>query len=104
MTDTPETCWLNEDCIAGYHHDGVCRFPSWMDAKCRFFYATERPHDPWGDFSISYRNPMEKGRDIASMEEARELAETCASGTPGKKDWVKTSYGIIYEVETEEKR
>ena len=74
------------------------------DTPARFFYATERPHDPWGDFSISYNNPMEKGRPIESLEEARELAEMCKGGTPGKRDWVKTSYGIIYEIDiTEEK-
>lgn len=22
-------CWVNEDCIRGYHADGDCRFPSW---------------------------------------------------------------------------
>lgn len=22
-------CWLNEDCIADYHQDGECQFPSW---------------------------------------------------------------------------
>lgn len=25
-------CWMNEDCIAGYHSLAVeCRFPSWTD-------------------------------------------------------------------------
>lgn len=25
-------CWVNEDCIAGWHMDEIeCRFPSWQD-------------------------------------------------------------------------
>lgn len=31
-TASSRPCWVNEDCIAGYHMDEIeCRFPTWQD-------------------------------------------------------------------------
>lgn len=66
----------------------------------QFFYTTDTPHQ-WssGQKVISYN--IAEGRMIASLEEARELALAARRGRRGYDDYVRTSYGVMYDTEEE---
>lgn len=69
--------------------------------KPKYFYETEKPHE-WsgGPIRFTYTDADEP---IASLEEAKALAEAAQTGRWGEKGYVRARYGVMYEVEEEAK-
>lgn len=71
------SCWLNEDCIAGYHpHPNECRFPSWTDDAAEGDYDSmiERARsDP------SFRDGLLAAASICRAQGTNALLPPCPS-------------------------
>lgn len=62
-----------------------------------YFYTTDTPHQWSSGARILWYDPEEGGR-IASLERAKELARKYTVGTWGEERFVKTTYGVSYDL------
>ena len=64
----------------------------------RYFYTTDTPHQWSSGPFMAFLKPG-TFEEIFSLEEAREIAESLRKGRSGQEDYVRTSYGVLYDTD-----
>lgn len=64
----------------------------------KFFFTENTPYQWSSGPNLYYFNP-ETWEEIASLEEAKQLAIANQKGDPGRDDFVRTTYGIEYSLD-----
>lgn len=65
-----------------------------------YFYTTDYPHH-WTSGPSVYTLADSTYESLVSLEEAREHAIRHQEGKPGEKDYVATSYGVMFKIDPE---